>query len=85
MKEPTVKAKNQMSVDEEFTVEAALKELRETFPNASFISVKTHAIYQRSIEHRPQADIQIEDQGCRRPTLAEAMSIVRAWKAQQAS
>lgn len=68
---------------EEPTVESALKELREMFPDASFISAKTHAIYQRNWTHRPQADIQIEDRGCRRGSLSECMAIVRGWHREQ--
>lgn len=67
----------------ELTVEDCLKELREMFPDTAFISVKNHAIYQGSINHQPQADIQIEDRGFRCTTLSEAMAHVRAWKESQ--
>ena len=65
------------------TVESCLAELQEMFPDASFISAKTHAIYQRNWTHRPQADVQVEDKGFRRGTLAECMTEVRAWKESQ--
>jgi hypothetical protein len=63
----------------ELTVEAVLVELRELFPDASFISAKTHAIYQRHWTHQPQATIQIEDNWFRYATLDEAVEKVRAW------
>lgn len=62
------------------TVEACLQELKDMLPDVSFISVKTHVIYQPPLEHRPQADIQIEDRGFRRESLSECMAQVRAWK-----
>jgi hypothetical protein len=63
----------------ETTVEAALAELREMFPDATFLSVKKHAIYQPSMGDLPnQADVQIEDKGFRRETLADCMAQVRA-------
>lgn len=62
----------------ETTVESALAELREMFPEAHFISVKEHAMYQSSINHLPQADIQIDNKGFRRATLADCMAQVRA-------
>lgn len=62
------------------SVEDCVTEIRQLFPDATFISVKNHAIYQlSSMIHRPQADIQIEDRGCRRESLSECMAIVRGW------
>lgn len=63
------------------TVKSALAETRALFPEATFISVKEHAIYQPSWEQKPQADIQIEDRGVRREALSECMAVVREWAA----
>lgn len=64
---------------DEYMVET-LAELRGMFPDATFISVKAHAIYQLNWTHRPQADIQIEDKGFRQETLADAMAQVKKWR-----
>lgn len=66
-------------MNSEPTVEECLRELRELFPDVTFISVKAHIIYQPSMPQRPQADIQIEGRGFRRESLSEAMAIVREW------
>lgn len=73
-----------MEIDE-FNVQRCLKECRDLFPAAAFISVKDHAVSRLSsmFAENPQADIQIDDRGCRRTTLAECMEIVRAWAKEQ--
>lgn len=65
---------------DELTVEQALAELREMFPEAAFVSAKAHAVYHRSWAHRPQADVQIDDKGFRCESLSEAMQKVREWR-----
>lgn len=69
-------------MDKPVTVESALKELREMFPDASFISVKEHAIYQPAMNHAPsiQGDVQVNDKGFRRSLLVDVMAAVRDWK-----
>ena len=67
---------------EPMTVENALRELREMFPDAAFVHAGGYAQWRKSEGALREMIVQIEGRGFRSVTLEDCLKQARDWKGQ---